>query len=141
MRPAADPVCCINISDDGAAFVGAVLLFVQHFGRYSMVNNLQKKPFLDYPARIEHLKRKQLIINDEFSATTALEKVGYYALINGYKDIFKDPATNSFYPGTTFDNIYNKLKKTIKKFNPSDKTMELMSFPTNWMSILRIKVY
>ena len=38
---------------------------------------------------------------------TGNEKVSYYGLINGYKDIFKDPATSSFYPGTTFDDIYN----------------------------------
>ena len=72
-----------------------------------MANNLQKKPFLDYQAQIKYLKQKQLVINDEASATTALEKVSYYGLINGYKDIFKDPATSSFYPGTTFDDIYN----------------------------------
>ena len=72
-----------------------------------MANNLQKKPFLDYQAQIKYLKQKQLVINDEVSAITALEKISYYGLINGYKDIFKDPATNSFYPGTTFDDIYN----------------------------------
>ena len=72
-----------------------------------MANNLLKKPFLDYQAQIKYLKQKQLVINDEASATTALEKVSYYGLINGYKDIFKDPATSSFYPGTTFDDIYN----------------------------------
>ena len=72
-----------------------------------MANNLQKKPFLDYPAQIKYLKQKQLAINDEISAIKALEKTGYYGLINGYKDIFKDPATNTFYPGTTFDDIYN----------------------------------
>lgn len=72
-----------------------------------MANNLHKKPFLDYQAQIKYLKQKQLVINDEISATTALEKVSYYGLINGYKDIFKDPSTNSFYPGTTFDDIYN----------------------------------
>ena len=72
-----------------------------------MANNLLKKPFLDYQAQIKYLKQKQLVINDEASATTALEKVSYYGLINGYKDIFKDPATRSFYPGTTLDDIYN----------------------------------
>ncbi|MBO5155504.1 MAG: hypothetical protein J6C00_14300 [Eubacterium sp.] len=66
-----------------------------------MTNNLQKKPFLDYQAQIKYLKQKKLVINDETSATTALEKANYYGLIIGYKDIFKDPATNSFYPGTT----------------------------------------
>ena len=72
-----------------------------------MANNLQKKPFLDYHGQIKYLKQKQLTIIDEDSAMTALEKASYYGLINGYKDIFKDPVTNNFYPGTTFDDIYN----------------------------------
>ena len=72
-----------------------------------MASNLQKKPFLDYQAQIKYLKQKQLVINNEVSATAVLEKVSYYGLINGYKDVFKDPATNNFYPDTTFDDIYN----------------------------------
>lgn len=72
-----------------------------------MVNNLSKKPFLDYKAQIKYLQKKQLIITDESSAITALEKTSYYGLINGYKDIFKNPATNNFYPNTTFNDIYN----------------------------------
>lgn len=72
-----------------------------------MANNLQKKPFLDYQTQIKYLKQKQLVITDEVSAITALGKASYYGLINGYKDIFKDPNTNNFYLGTTFDDIYN----------------------------------
>ena len=40
-----------------------------------------------------------------------------------------------------FRQFYYELKKVIKKYNSSDKTMELMGFPANWMSILKIKVY
>ena len=72
-----------------------------------MANNLQKKPFLDYQAQINYLKQKKLIIDDEVSAIIALKKASYYGLINGYKEIFKDPATNNFYPATTFHDIYN----------------------------------
>lgn len=72
-----------------------------------MTGTLQKKPFLDYQSQIKYLKQKQLIIPDEAAATAALEKISYYGLINGYKDIFKNPVTNYFYPGTTFDDIYN----------------------------------
>ena len=75
-----------------AAPAGVVLLFMQKFCKCFMANNLQKKPFLDYQAQIYYLKPKQLVINNEVSATTALEKVSYYDLINGYKNIFKDPA-------------------------------------------------
>ena len=53
-----------------------------------MANSIHKNPFLDYQEQIKYLKQKQLVINDEISATTALEKASYYGLINGYKDIF-----------------------------------------------------
>ena len=71
-----------------------------------MANALQKKPFLDYQAQISHLRQKQLIIQDDISAIATLEKISYYGLINGYKDIFKNPTTDKFYPGTTFTDIY-----------------------------------
>lgn len=70
-------------------------------------NLLQKKPFLDYNAQINYLKQKHLLIPNEAYAIKALEKYSYYGLINGYKDIFKNPATNCFYPDTTFDEILN----------------------------------
>lgn len=50
-----------------------------------MANNLQKKPFLDYQAQIRYLKQKQLVINDEASATIALENVSYYG--NNLSDV------------------------------------------------------
>lgn len=37
--------------------------------------------------------------------------------------------------------FYYELKDIIKKYHPSDKTLKLMGFPSNWMSILRIKVF
>lgn len=72
-----------------------------------MTNNLQKKPFLNYQAQIRHLKEKQLVIDNDIVATAILGKTGYYGLINGYKDIFKNPSANGFNHGTTFDDIYN----------------------------------
>lgn len=40
-----------------------------------------------------------------------------------------------------FHSFYYELKKTIKKYQPSDSILKTMGFPCNWMSILRIKVY
>jgi len=62
---------------------GRFVIYADSFGGVSMANNLQKKPFLDYQAQIKYLKQNHLVINDEASATTALEKVSYYGLING----------------------------------------------------------
>lgn len=62
--------------------------------------------FLDYKAQIKNLKNKNLIINDENEAIKILSKIGYYGLINGYKNIFKNPVTNRYIDGTTFNDIY-----------------------------------
>ena len=68
---------------------------------------LKHKQFFTYDKQISHLKSKSLIIADEISAQQTLSKTGYYALINGYKDIFKNPNTNTYLPTTTFDDIYH----------------------------------
>ena len=73
-----------------------------------MSNNfLQKKPFLNYISQLDYLKQKKLLIPNESFAIKNLEKYSYYGLINGYKDVFKNPSTNIFYPNTTFDEILN----------------------------------
>lgn len=65
-----------------------------------------RNTFMDYKAQIQHLKNKNLIIEDDNFAIHILSKVGYYGLINGYKAVFKDNTTNRYIPDTTFDNIY-----------------------------------
>ena len=62
--------------------------------------------FLDYNAQIQNLKNKNLIIHDDNAAIEILSKTSYYGLINGYKNVFKNPATNKYINGTTFDDIY-----------------------------------
>lgn len=42
---------------------------------------------------------------------------------------------------TTFRSFYYELKKVIKKYSPPNTILQEMGFPSNWMSILRIKVY
>ena len=64
------------------------------------------KPFLTYSQQIQHLtQNKGLIINDLSAAQDALEKISYYALIGGYKDLFYDRMTRTYKAGTTFDDI------------------------------------
>lgn len=65
-----------------------------------------RKTFMDYKAQIKHLKNKNLIIKDDNLAIHILNKIGYYGLINGYKEIFKDSTTNRYISDTTFDDIY-----------------------------------
>lgn len=47
------------------------------------------KPFMTYDQQIAKLKEKQLIIPDDAKAKEELRRVGYYALITGYKELFK----------------------------------------------------
>lgn len=69
-------------------------------------SSLQQKPFLDYSSQIRHLQNKGLTIDNPEVAINILKKVSYYSLINGYKDVFKNPDTHLYYPGTTFNDIY-----------------------------------
>lgn len=87
-----------------------------------MPNTLKQKPFLDYKGQIAHLKKKGLSVDDENYATSILTKTSYYGLINGYKDIFKDSATNKYKKGVTFEDIYGlylfdaELREVILKY-------------------------
>ena len=53
------------------------------------------KPFMTYDQQIAKLKEKQLIIPDDAKAKEELRRVGYYALITGYKELFKNPMNDS----------------------------------------------
>ena len=49
----------------------------------------QEKRFYTYEQQISHLRGKGLIIDNEDIAMTYLKRYSYYALISGYKSIFK----------------------------------------------------
>ena len=62
--------------------------------------------------------------------------------------LFMNKQLKDDYPCVTSALLFGMLLGTflipiifIKKYNPSDKTMELMEFSSNRMSILQIKVY
>ena len=56
-----------------------------------------KKHFLSYEEQIDFLKeKKKLDIVDVDFAKKTLFKTGYFPLINGYKEVFKNPDTNHF---------------------------------------------
>lgn len=60
---------------------------------------------MTYDQQIEKLKSKHLGIDDEAAAKETLRQIGYYALITGYKDLFKDPTTRNYREGTTLDDL------------------------------------
>lgn len=64
------------------------------------------KIFLNYDQQIAKLKHeKNLQINDISYAKEILKQTGYYSLIGGYKDIFKNPTTKKYKDDTRFEDI------------------------------------
>ena len=64
------------------------------------------KPFINYSQQINKLiNDKGLIIHDIPAAENMLTDLSYYALIDGYKDIFYNRMNRKYLPGTTIDDI------------------------------------
>ncbi|MBQ8841620.1 MAG: Abi family protein [Ruminiclostridium sp.] len=64
------------------------------------------KPFLTYEQQLNKLtQERNLIIQSPSDAEEYLKRIGYYALICGYKDIFKNPTTKKYKDGVTFEEI------------------------------------
>ncbi|WP_270809919.1 Abi family protein [Hungatella effluvii] len=63
------------------------------------------KPFMTYEQQIQKLRDKNLTITDEDEAMSILKQDGYYALITGYKDLFKNSSTKDYRDGTTLHDI------------------------------------
>lgn len=87
------------------------------------MENLNKKQFLTYDEQITFLeKQKGLIISDKEYARRTLLKIGYFPLINGYKEVFKQSINDQFQKGTTFEDIYelysfdNELRNIFLKY-------------------------
>ena len=74
-----------------------------------MVKNMPKKPikpFITYSDQINILtQKKQLNVSDLSYAERKLHDIGYYSLIDGYKDIFYNPMTRTYVKGTDFADI------------------------------------
>lgn len=65
------------------------------------------KPFLTFEKQIDHLvNNKNLIITNKNFALSKLTQIGYFGLIGGYKNPFKNTTTQKFKDGTTFEDIY-----------------------------------
>lgn len=62
--------------------------------------------FLTYEQLIDKLENeKNLVISNRQSAISVLKKIGYFALIGGYKELFKNPTTKKYNDGTRFEDI------------------------------------
>lgn len=64
------------------------------------------KSFFSYQQQINKLQtEKQLTISDPAYATLMLKKISYYALITGYKNMFKHAPSGKYLKGVTFEEI------------------------------------
>lgn len=64
------------------------------------------KPFITYSDQLNILiQKKQLNISNPAYAEKKLHDIGYYALIDGYKDIFYNPMTRTYVKNTNFTDI------------------------------------
>lgn len=64
------------------------------------------KTFFTYEQQLNKLQNeKQLTITNPAYAEEILEKLSYYSLIGGYKNLFKHPASGNYLYGVTFEEI------------------------------------
>ena len=64
------------------------------------------KPFLSYTQQLDKLEKdKNLVIADRLYAESMLRRISYFALISGYKNLFRNPTTWKYKDNTTFEEI------------------------------------
>ena len=64
------------------------------------------KTFFTYEQQLNKLQHeKSLIIPDTTAAKLTLEKLSYYSLIGGYKQLFKHTPSQKYLYGVTFDEL------------------------------------
>lgn len=69
-------------------------------------NRKPSKTFFTYEQQIDKLKKeKQLVISDTEFAKDTLQKLSYFSLIGGYKDLFKHKPSGKYLHGVTFEEI------------------------------------
>lgn len=69
------------------------------------------KYVLTLEEQLDHLiSDRNLIVKNRQEALRTLERVGYYVLLSGYKEPFKNPTTNKYRNGTTFEDIVTLYK-------------------------------
>ena len=64
------------------------------------------KQFLTFTQQIDYLRNeKGITIANKQSAEDVLQRIGYFALMGGYKELFRIPFSKKYKPGTSFDEI------------------------------------
>ncbi len=64
------------------------------------------KPFLTYEKQLDNLiHQKKLLVSNPSYAISKLHDIGYYSLIDGYKNLFYNPMTRTYDNGTHFEDV------------------------------------
>ena len=75
------------------------------------------KPFITYFEQLNNLiQKKHLNISNLSYAKNKLLNIGYYSLIDGYKDIFYNPMTRTYEKGTNFTDIVALYEIFVRLF-------------------------
>ena len=97
-------------------------LYINDYSRRNMTETALK-PFLTYEEQINNLvERKGMVISNRKYAFEKLEDISYFSLIDGYKNLFYNPMTRRYKPGTTFEDIValyefdEKLRALVFKY-------------------------
>ena len=77
---------------------------------FTFMEESMSKPFLSFQDQIGKLRSKNLTISDSAYAERILREIGYFGLIGGYKEPFKNPTTKKYKDGTTFESIVELYK-------------------------------
>ena len=102
-------------------------------------SELANKTFFTYEQQIEKLtKEKQLVISDTEFAKDTLQKLGYFSLIGGYKDLFKHKPSGNYLYGVTFEEItafyyFDEELRTLFLKYILHVERQLKSFPTTFV--------
>ena len=94
---------------------------------------MKTKTFFTYDEQIEKLKKeKQLIISNPSFAKMMLQKLSYFSLIDGYKDLFKHKPSGNYLHGVTFEEI-----TAFYYFDEELRTL----FPANTVILHTMRMY
>lgn len=81
---------------------------------------MKEKKFTTFSEQIDILKKRGLGFGSEETAVKALQRYGYYNIVNGYKDPYIDENSPEevYRPGSTFEQIYSlyTLDRNIRNY-------------------------
>ena len=70
------------------------------------------KQFLTFTQQVDYLKNvKGITISSDQFTEDILQRIGYFALMGGYKELFRVPFSKKYNPGTSFDEIWKSITR------------------------------